>query len=149
MLESLLDGDTFLAAVAELTLAALAKDAPDAGARVAQAIGAEGWSSDGGPLPSYAVPSAMTDVRRVLLAIGAAEGEALSRRECTLTEPGRAAVLRALRAHALRPPRPPPPQPALTNERSGLLSRIGGSLTVDLRHRHGGFADVSWWICRA
>ena len=111
IIENLLDGDTFLAAVAELTLAALAQNAPDAGARVSDAIAAEGWTSDGGPLPSYAVPSTMTDVRRVLLAIGAAEGDALSRRECTLTELGRAAVLCALRAHALRPPPPPPAPP--------------------------------------
>ena len=127
LLESLLDGDTFLAAVAELTLAALAQDTPDAGARVAEAIAAEGWSSDGGPLPSYAVPSAMTDVRRVLLAIGAAEGDALSRGECTLSERGRAAVLCALRAHALRPPPPPPPMPEpqsrpdLRAERAGAV----------------------------
>ena len=85
-----------------------------------------GWRSDGGPLPSYAVPSTMTDVRRVLLAIGAAEGDALSRSECTLTEPGRAAVLCALRAQALRPPPPPPgppdppPLPDLHLERAGV-----------------------------
>ena len=111
VLESLLDGDSFLAAVAELTLAATAQTIPDARARVEEAIEAAGWRSDGGPLPSYAVPSTMTDVRRVLLAIGAAEGDALSRSECTLTEPGRAAVLCALRAHALRPPPSLPPQP--------------------------------------
>lgn len=127
ILEDLLDADTFLAAVAELTLAALAQDAPDAGARVAEAIAAEGWRSDDGPLPSYAVPSTMTDVRRVLLAIGAAEGDALSRRECTLTELGRAAVLCALRAHALRPPPPPSalpeprPRPGLRVERAGVV----------------------------
>ena len=111
LLESLLDGDSFSAAVAELTLAALAQDTPDAGARVAEAIAAEGWSSDDGSLPSYAVPSSMTDVCRLMLAIGAAEGDALSRRECTLTTLGRAAVLCALRAHALLPPPPPPPLP--------------------------------------
>ena len=127
LLESLLDGDTFLAAVAELTLAAVAQDAPDAGARVAEAIAAEGWSSDGGPLPSYAVPSAMTDVRRVLLAIGAAEGDALSRRECTLTERGRAAVLCALRAHALRPPPSPPPMPE-PQSRPGLRAERAGAV---------------------
>lgn len=126
ILESLLDGDSFLAAVAELTLAALAQDAPDARARVAEAIDDAGWRSDGGPLPSHAVPSTMTDVRRVLLAIGAAEGDALSRSECTLTEPGRAAVLCALRAQALRPPPPlpaqvePPPPPDLLLERVGV-----------------------------
>ena len=68
----------------------------------------------------------MTDVRRVLLAIGAAEGDPLSREECTLTEPGRAAVLCALRAQALRPPPlppappDPPPPPDLLLERAGV-----------------------------
>jgi len=124
LLQSLLDGDTFLAAVAELTLAALAQDASDTGARVADAIAAEGWRSGDGPLPGYAVPSTMTDVRRLLLAIGAAEGDALSRKECRLTELGRAAVLAALRAHALRSPPPPPelsPQRALRAERAGVV----------------------------
>ncbi|HSS57010.1 MAG TPA: DUF1841 family protein [Solirubrobacteraceae bacterium] len=125
ILESLLDGDSFLEAVAELTLAALAQGAPDARARVAEAIDDAGWRSDSGPLPSHAVPSTMTDVRRVLLAIGAAEGDPLSRQECTLTEPGRAAVLCALRAQALRPPLPPaapdpPPPPDLLLERAGV-----------------------------
>lgn len=75
----------------------------------------------------YAVPSAMTDVRRVLLAIGAAEGGVLSREPCTLTERGRAAMLCALRAHALRPAPPPPapldlePQPVLRLERAGAV----------------------------
>lgn len=117
VLESLLDGDTFLAGVGE-------------------AIAAAGWRSDGGPLPSYAVPSTMTEVRRVLLAIGAAEGDALSLRgQCTLTELGRAAVLCALRAHALRPPpspAPPPdpePRPGLNVERAAaaLPSVPGGA----------------------
>ena len=125
LLESLLDGDTFLAAVAELTLAALAQDAPDAGARVAEAIAAEGWGSGGGPLPGLAVPSAMTDVRRLLLAIGAAEGDALSRGQCTLTEHGRAAVLCALRAHALRPSPPPPRCPSLSRGRACAPSGPG------------------------
>jgi len=111
LVESLLDGDSFSAAVAELTLAALAQDTLDAGARVAEAVAAEGWRSDDGSLPSYAVPSTMTAVRRVLLAIGAAGGDVLSRKECTLTEPGRAAVLCALRAHALLAAPPPPPLP--------------------------------------
>ena len=127
LLQSLLDRDSFHAAVAELTLAALAQDASDADARVADAIAAEGWSRGDGPLPSYAVPSTMTDVRRVLLAIGAAEGDALSRRACRLTELGRAAVLCALRAHALRPPPPlpappePAPQPDLRAERAAAV----------------------------
>jgi hypothetical protein len=126
ILETLLNGDSFLAAVAELTLAALAQDAPDAGARVADAIEDAGWRCDGGPLPSHAVPSAMAEVRRVLLAIGVAEGDALSRRECTLTEPGRAAALCALRTRALLPPPEPsaPPEPFpppdLLLERAGV-----------------------------
>ena len=126
ILETMLDGDSFLAAVAELTLAALAQDAPGARARVAEAIDDAGWRCEGGPLPDYAVPSTMTDVRQVLLAIGAAEGDALSRAGYTLTGPGRALVLCALRAHALRsspvplaPPEPPPaPDPLL--ERAGV-----------------------------
>ena len=122
LLQSLLDGDTFHAAVAELTLAALAQEASDAGARVADAIAAEGWSSEHGPLPDYAVPSAMTDVRRILLAIGAAEGDALSRRECRLTGLGRAAVLAALRAQALRSPPPElSPPPTLRSERATVV----------------------------
>jgi hypothetical protein len=126
ILESLLDGDSFLAAVTELTLAALAQGARDARARVAEAIDDAGWRSDGGPLPSHAVPSTMTDVRRVLLAIGAAEGDPRSRAECALTEPWRAAVLCALRAQALRPqplppaPPDPPPPPELLLERAGV-----------------------------
>jgi hypothetical protein len=124
LLQSLLDGDTFLAAVAELTLAALAQEASDAGARVADVIAAEGWGSADGSLPSYAVPKAMTDIRHVLLAIGAAEGDALSRRELKLTELGRAAVVGALRAHALRSPPPQPLEPsprrALRAERAGV-----------------------------
>lgn len=126
ILESLLDGETFLAAVAELTLAALAQDALDARARVAEAIDDAGWRSDGGPLPGHAVPSTMTEVRRVLLAIGAVEGDSLSREECALTERGRALVLCALRAHALRPPPPspappgPPPPPDLLLERAAV-----------------------------
>lgn len=66
-------------------------------------------------------------MRRVLLALGAAEGDALSRRECRLTELGRTAVLAALRAHALRSPPPPPPlrepspPPALRPERAGAV----------------------------
>jgi hypothetical protein len=139
ILESLLDGDSFLAAVAELTLAALAQDAPAARARVVEAIDDAGWRSDGGPLPGYAVPSTMTDVRRVLLAIGAAEGDALSRTEYTLTEPGRAAVLCALRAHALRPPPPPrapaepPPPPDLLLERAGVvLPPVPGGVPLHL-----------------
>jgi uncharacterized protein DUF1841 len=140
ILESLLHGDSFLAAVAELTLAALAQGVPDAGVRVAEAIDDAGWRSDGGPLPSYAVPSAMTDVRRVLLAIGAAEGEALSREECVLTGPGRAAVLCALRAQALRPsplapaPLEPPPPPDPLLERAGVaLPAVPGGAPPHLR----------------
>ena len=127
LLARMLDGDAFPAAVAESTLAALAQNAADADARVAGAIAAEGWRSDGGPLPDYAVPSTMTDVRYVLLAIGAAEGDALTLRGgCTLTERGRAAVLCALRAHALRPPPSPPvpdlaPPPDLIKERAGAV----------------------------
>src|SRR4029453_2737255 len=41
LLQSLLDGDTFLAAVAELTLAALAQEASDAGARGGGVIATE------------------------------------------------------------------------------------------------------------
>jgi Domain of unknown function (DUF1841) len=128
ILESLLDGDSFLAAVAELTLAALAQGAPDARARVAEAIDDAGWRSDGGPLPGHAASSTMTDVRRVLLAIGAAEGDALSRSECTLTERGRAAVLCALRVHALRPRPLPPALPDPTPPPDLLLERAGVAL---------------------
>jgi hypothetical protein len=128
ILESLLDGDTFPAAVAELTLAALAQGAPDARARVAEAIEDAGWRSDGGPLPSHAVPSTMTDVRRVLLAIGAAEGDPLSREQCALTEPGRAAVLCALRAQALGPPPPPPAPPDAPPPPDLFLERVGVAL---------------------
>src|SRR4051794_26264358 len=109
ILESLLGGESFVSAVAELTLAALAQDAPDARVRVAETIDDAGWRSDGGPLPNHAVPSTMTDVRRVLWAIGAAEGDPLSRSECTLTARGGAAVLCALRAQALHPPPLPGP----------------------------------------
>ena len=96
---------------------------------MAEAVAAEGWRSDDGSLPSYAVPSTMTAVRRVLLAIGAAEGDALSRKECTLTEPGRAAVLCALRAHALlaAPPPPPPPLPE-PQSRPGLRAERAGAV---------------------
>ena len=125
ILESLLDGDSFLAAVAELTLAALAQGASDAPARVAEAIDEEGWRSDGGPLPSHAVPSTMTEVRRVLLAIGAAEGKALSRGECALTGAGRAVVLCALRAQALRPLPPPPAPPEPLPPPDPLVERAG------------------------
>ena len=76
LLQSLLDGDPFPAAVAELTLAALAQDVSDVSARVAEAIAAEGWCGADGTLPDHAVPSTVTDVRRVLLAIGAADGDA-------------------------------------------------------------------------
>jgi hypothetical protein len=124
LLVRLLDGDTFRAAVAELTLAALAQDVAETGTRVTEAIEAQGWSSEGGPLPSYAVPSTMTDVRYVLLAIGAAEGDALSLRGgCTLSDRGRAIVLCALRAHAVRrqaalsPPPDPERPPHLRPER--------------------------------
>ncbi len=115
LLEHLLDGGSFQAAVAELTFAALLQDEPDVRLRVAEVIDEAGWSSDGGPLPAYAVPSTVTDVLHVLLAIGAAEGGALSRDGCRLTEHGRAIVLRALRAQALRsspPPAAPPAPPA-------------------------------------
>jgi uncharacterized protein DUF1841 len=128
ILESLLDGDSFLAAVGELTLAALAQCAPDTRARVTEAIDDAGWRSDGGPLPRHAVPSAMTDVLRVLLAIGAAEGDLLSRVECALTEPGRAAVLCALRAQALRPPPLPPAPPERPPPPDLLLEYAGVAL---------------------
>lgn len=128
VLESLLDGDSFLAAVAELTLAATVQAIPDARMRVEEAIAAAGWRSEGGPLPSYAVPSTMTDVRRVLLGIGAAEGDARSRRELTLTEPGRAAVLCALRAHALRPRPSLPPQPDPPRRAPLNTQRVGAVL---------------------
>lgn len=125
LLESLLDGDAFVAAVAELTLAALVRGMPDARARVGDAVAAAGWTSAGGPLPDYAVPSTIHSVRRVLIAIGAAEGDGWSREEITLTEPGRAVVLCALNSHALRPvPAPvapdPPSPPDLRAERVAL-----------------------------
>ena len=123
LLEHLLDGDSFQAAVAELTLAALMQDGLDLRARVAEAIDEAGWRSDGGPLPVYAVPSTVTDVLRILLAIGAAEGGALSRSACRLTRRGRAIVRCALRAQALRssPPLPaPPPTPVVRLERVGV-----------------------------
>ena len=129
LLSHLLDGDTFQAAVAELTLATLVRDAADADARVADAIAAEGWRSDGGPLPGYAVPSTMTDVRYVLAAIGAAEGDPLALRGgCTLTEPGRALVLFALRVHALRRPPSPPPLPDLQPPHGMIAERAGAAL---------------------
>jgi Domain of unknown function (DUF1841) len=130
LLACLLDGDTFQAAVAELTLAALAQDVADPEARVTDAIAAEGWRSDGGALPDLAVPSTMTDVRYVLLAIGAAEGDALTLRGgCSLTERGRAAVLCALRAHALRPPPPPAaPLPELEPLPDLIAERVGAAL---------------------
>lgn len=117
LLESLLGEESFLAAVAELALAALVQGTPEARDRVSAVIEADGWRSDDGFLPSHAVPSAMTEVNRLLIAIGAAQGDPLShRQECALTELGRAAVLCALRTNALRPaaPRviPPEPQPS-------------------------------------
>lgn len=128
LLQSLLDDDGFPAAVVELTLAAHAQDASDAGARVTDAIAAEGWCGADGTLPDYAVPSTMTEVRRVLLASGVAEGEAFSRRECTLTERGRAAVLCALRAYALRPASPLPPPPPLEPGPTLRLERVNAVL---------------------
>ena len=127
LLESLLDEESFLAAVAELALAALALGTPDAGARVAAVIEAEGWRSDGGPLPSHAVPSTMTEVYRLLIAIGAAQGDSLSRQRCALTELGRAAVLCALRARALRPaaaPVVPPEPPPAAGARAGRAAVV-------------------------
>ena len=127
LLEHLLDGDAFLGAVAELTLAALLQDGADARERVEETIAAEGWRSGDGPLPRYAVAGAMGEVRRLLLAIGVAEGELSSLRECRLTELGRAAALASLRAHALRsqpslPAAPtPPPPPAARVERAGAV----------------------------
>jgi hypothetical protein len=102
LLEGLLEGDAFLAAVAELALAALAQDVPDAGDQIAEVIAADGWRDDGGALPRHAVPAAAAEARRLLLAIGAAEGDSFGRNACTLTEPGRSAVLCALGAHAVR-----------------------------------------------
>jgi hypothetical protein len=65
---------------------------------------------------------------------------------CLRIFPDFAAVCRALRPMAValglfgrRP---------ASRARRAFRGRIGGSLPVDLRHRHGGFADVSWWICR-
>jgi hypothetical protein len=120
LLERLLDGDSFQAAVAELTLAALLQEGLDLRARIAEVIEESGWRSDDGALPVYAVPSTVTEVLRVLLAIGAAEGDALSRSTCRLTEHGRAVVRCALRAQALgwSPPLPSlPPAPAVRRER--------------------------------
>jgi hypothetical protein len=112
LLGGLFEAEPFLAAVAELTLAALAQGTADAGEAVAEPIAADGWRSEGGPLPSYAVPSTVNDVRRLLLAIGAAEGGPLSRKEVTLTDLGRCVALSALRAHALRPQPVPSLEPA-------------------------------------
>jgi hypothetical protein len=125
LLEHLMDGDSFQAAVAELTFAALLQDEVDVRARVAEVIDEAGWRSDSGPLPVYAVPSTVTDVLHVLLAIGAAEGGAVSHDRCRLTEHGRAIVLRALHTRALRPSPPPaippaPPPPAVRLERAGV-----------------------------
>ena len=61
LLERLLDGDSFQAAVAELTFAALLQDGLDVRKRVAEVIDEAGWRSDGGPLPLYAVPSTVTE----------------------------------------------------------------------------------------
>ena len=102
LLERLLEGDAFLAAVAELTLAALAQDVADAGDQVAEVIAADGWRDDGGALPRHAVPAAAAEARRLLLAMGAAKGDSFGRNACTLTELGRSAVLCALGAHAVR-----------------------------------------------
>lgn len=125
ILESLLDGGSFLAAVAEQTLAALTQDLPDPRKRVEEVIVAEGWNAAGGPLPDYAVPSTITQVLRLLIAIGAAEGDAISLRgRCALTGPGRAAALCALRVRAARaqpspvPPAEPEPQPVLDLQRA-------------------------------
>ena len=52
LLQSLLDGDPFPAAVAELTLAALAQDVSDVSALVAEAIAAEGWCGAAGRCPT-------------------------------------------------------------------------------------------------
>jgi hypothetical protein len=123
LLEHLLDGDSFHAAVAELTFAALLQEGVDVRARVAEVIDEAGWRSNGSPLPVYAVPSTVTDVLRTLLATGAAEGDALSRSPCRLTEHGRAIVRCALRAQAVRsfPAMPAlPPAPAVRVERVGV-----------------------------
>lgn len=140
ILETLLDGRSFLAAVAELTLAALAHDLPDIRERVEEVIVADGWRADGEPLPSYAVPSTITEVQGLLIAIGAAEGDAMSfRGNCTLTAPGRAAVLCALRIRATQPqPSPlaapdPEPEPNLDLQRaSAALPPVPGGAPPDL-----------------
>ena len=123
LLEHLLGDVSFPAAVAELTLAAMLQEGLDVRAQVAEVIDEAGWRSNGGALPVYAVPSTVTDVLRILLATGAAEGGALSRSACRLSEHGRAIVRCALRTLALRssPPLPTlPPAPTVRLERVGV-----------------------------
>jgi hypothetical protein len=123
VLEHLVDGHGFPAAVAELTLAALLQEEMDVRARVAEVIDEAGWHGEGGPLPDYAVPSTVTDVLRVLLAIGAAEGDAVRRAPCRLTANGREIARCALRAKALAAapaPPAPPPAPAVRLERAAV-----------------------------
>ena len=137
LLEHLLDGDAFLGAVAELTLAALLQEGADARERVEEAIAAEGWRSGDEPLPRYAVAGAMGEVRRLLLGIGVAEGELLSLRECRLTELGRAAALASLRAHALRsqpslPAAPTPPSAARVERAGAVLPPVPGGASPHL-----------------
>jgi hypothetical protein len=137
LLEHVLDGDAFLGAVAELTLAAILQDGVDARERVEDAIAAEGWRSGDEPLPRYAVAGAMGEVRRLLLAIGVAEGELLSLRECRLTELGRAAALASLRAHALRsqpslPAAPIPPSAPRVERAGAVLPPVPGGASPHL-----------------
>ncbi len=133
LLESVLDEGAFLAAVAELTLAALALGTPEASARVAAVIEAEGWRSDGGPLPSHAVPSTMTEVYRLLIAIGAAQGDPVGRQECTphRARAGRGALRPARWSAAsgcgpTSPPAPPPAAGPRAERAAVVLPRLPG-----------------------
>ena len=108
----LLAGDSFRAACAELAVALILDGvAADYGGGLAErihpAIGAEGWQSDGESPGVRDVGWAIAEFLRPAEAIGIlARGERRPRRSrdpLTLTDPGRIALIAALRARALAP----------------------------------------------